>query len=159
MQQQTRAKAKMTFDIPRLAVVRELPTAQLPKKGSVDAAGFDLFAAEPASVDAGKRLLVDTGIVIAIPEGTYARVAPRSGLAVKGVDVGAGVIDRDYRGRVRVLIINNSDKEFIIQIGDRIAQLILEKVADDVAVNEFSDVAQLGITSRGAGGFGSTGIN
>jgi len=90
-----------------------------------------------------------------VPEGTYGRVAPRSGLAWKHhIDVGAGVIDADYRGNVGVVLFNHSEKDFPVQVGDRVAQLILERiiVPDVVEVQELPD------TIRGAGGFGSTGM-
>lgn len=75
-------------------------------------------------------MLVDTDISIAVPEGTYGRVAPRSGLAVKhGIDTGAGVIDADYRGPVKVLLFNLSETDFEVQVGDRIAQIIVERVS------------------------------
>lgn len=78
-------------------------------------------------------MLVDTDISIAVPEGTYGRVAPRSGLAVKhGIDTGAGVIDADYRGPVKVLLFNLSETDFEIQVGDRIAQLIVERVSSSL---------------------------
>lgn len=89
-----------------------------------------------------------------MPEGTYGRVAPRSGLAWKNfIDVGAGVIDQDYRGNVGVILFNHSDTPFEIKKGDRIAQLILERIVHPVVV----EADTLSDTDRGAGGFGSTG--
>lgn len=126
-----------------------------PVKGSALSAGFDLAAALPALVPARGRCVVKTGLRIAVPEGCYGRVAPRSGLAVKrGVDVGAGVVDADYRGEVGVVLFNFGDVDFVVEVGDRVAQLVLEKVAmvDAVRVEELDD------TVRGAGGFGSTGV-
>jgi dUTP pyrophosphatase len=100
--------------------------------------------------------MVSTGIAIGIPNGTYGRVAPRSGLAAKhGIDVGAGVIDPDYTGEVKVILFNNSDNDFEIKKGDRIAQLILEKVLTP----EIKELGELAKTLRGEGGFGSTGTN
>lgn len=93
-------------------------------------------------------------MAIGCPEGTYGRIAPRSGLAWKhSIDVGAGVIDADYRGNVGVILFNFSDKDFEVKKGDRIAQLILEKISycDIVETSDLDD------TSRGEGGFGSTG--
>ena len=85
-------------------------TAKLPTKGSARAAGHDLYAAENATIPAGQRGLVDTKIAVALPPGTYGRIAPRSGLAVKrGIDIGAGVVDADYRGTLKVLLINSSN--------------------------------------------------
>ncbi len=94
-------------------------------------------------------------MAIAIPENTYARIAPRSGLAVKKfIDTGAGVVDYDYRGEVGVVLFNHSDENFEIKVGDRIAQLILERIcmAECVETEELFD------TDRGSGGFGSTGV-
>merc|ERR1712187_36037 len=100
----------------------------------------------------GGKVLADTDISIAVPAGTYGRVAPRSGLASKhSIDVGAGVIDADYRGPLKVLLFNLSDTDFAINDGDRIAQMIIEKYTptDLVEMNELEE------TNRGAGGFGS----
>ncbi|CAA9964457.1 dutpase [Pyrenophora teres f. maculata] len=128
--------------------------AQAPKKGSAFAAGHDLFSAEELVIPARGRKLVGTDIKISVPVGTYGRIAPRSGLAYKhGIDTLAGVIDADYRGPVGVILANLSDTDFAVKIGDRIAQLIVEKIVmpDVVLVNE------LEASVRGAGGFGSTG--
>ena len=100
------------------------------------------------------QVLVSTGLAFAIPTGNYGRIAPRSGLAVKNsINVGAGVIDSDYRGEVRVLLFNHGDVDFVISEGDRIAQLIIEKYTP----TELVEVETLGETQRGEGGFGSTG--
>ena len=99
--------------------------------------------------------MVKTDLSIACPPGTYARIAPRSGLAVKkGIDCGAGVVDADYRGNVGVVLFNFGTEDFVVEVGDRIAQLILEKInmAPVVEVEELTE------TERGAGGFGSTGV-
>ena len=97
-----------------------------------------------------------TDLSIACPPGTYGRVAPRSGLTVKnGIHVGAGVIDADYRGPVGVVLFNLGQEDFVIQVGDRIAQLILEKVC----IATVEEVDELDSTVRGSGGFGSTGIS
>ena len=130
--------------------------AKIPSRGSSKAAGYDLSSAENAIVPARGRKMIKTGIAIGIPQGHYGRVAPRSGLTLKnGIDVGAGVIDEDYRGEVCVILFNHSDEDFIVNIGDRIAQLILEKISTpDVEV-----VNSLESTEREFSGFGSTGIN
>ncbi|KAG9188115.1 dUTP pyrophosphatase [Alternaria panax] len=130
------------------------PNAKAPTKGSAFAAGHDLYSAEDTVIPARARALVKTDIKISVPDGTYGRVAPRSGLAYKhGIDTMAGVIDADYRGPVGVILANLSETDFPVKIGDRIAQLIVERIVmpDVVVVDQLED------TVRGAGGFGSTG--
>ncbi|WWD22902.1 hypothetical protein CI109_107397 [Kwoniella shandongensis] len=128
--------------------------ATTPTRGSALSAGYDLYSAEQAVVPARGKALIDLQLSIAVPEGTYGRVAPRSGLASKhSIDTGAGVIDADYRGPVKVLLFNYSDVDFSVQKGDRIAQLILEKVI----LAPIEVVEDLDATDRGSGGFGSTG--
>ena len=96
-----------------------------------------------------------TGMSISFPAGLYARIAPRSGLALKkSIDVGAGVVDSDYRGEVGVILFNHGDQDFEVKMGDRIAQLILEKI-DTPVVEEVQGLEE---TVRGSGGFGSTGM-
>lgn len=130
--------------------------ASAPTRGSTEAAGFDLYSSENTTVVSGERRLVSTGISVAIPYGYYGRVAPRSGLAVKkSIDIGAGVVDSDYRGEVKILIINNGDCPFHINKRDRIAQLVIEKIF----MGDIVEVDQLSTTVRGDGGFGSTGMN
>lgn len=128
--------------------------AKLPTRGSEEAAGLDLYASEDAFVLAGRRKIISTGVSVSIPKGHYGRVAPRSGLAAKnGIDVLAGVIDSDYRGELKVILLNTDYKTFTIQRGERIAQLIIEKIA----IPEVIEVQDLDNTHRGAAGFGSTG--
>lgn len=113
------------------------------------------FSAVDTTISPKGKTLVATDISLAIPEGHYGRVAPRSGLAHKHfIDVGAGVIDADYRGPLGVILFNFGDVEFVIKKGDRIAQLILEKIS----ILPVEDVEELDETNRGAGGFGSTGL-
>ncbi|KAL9246995.1 hypothetical protein vseg_020470 [Gypsophila vaccaria] len=129
--------------------------AVVPSRGSHLAAGYDLSSAVETKVPARGKALVATDLSIAVPEGTYARVAPRSGLTWKhSIDVGAGVIDADYRGPVGVILFNHSDVDFEVKVGDRIAQLIIEKIMTP----EVFEVEDLDSTVRGAGGFGSTGV-
>ena len=98
--------------------------------GSDRVASYDLYSAEPTTAPTQGQTLVDTQVSLAVPEGTYGHLAPRSGLAAKfSLHVGAGIIDPDYRGMVRVLLFNLSDTDFKIGVGDRIAQLILEHLA------------------------------
>ncbi|RAO69425.1 uncharacterized protein BHQ10_005437 [Talaromyces amestolkiae] len=139
---------------PPLLVKKLVESAKAPTRGSAFAAGYDLYSAKETVIPAKGKGMVDTGLAIAVPEGTYGRVAPRSGLASKNfIDTGAGVIDADYRGEVKVLLFNFSDVDFTVKEGDRIAQLVLERIyTPDVVV-----VEQLEESVRGAGGFGSTG--
>ena len=139
-----------------LQVKRLSENAIVPTRGSPLSAGYDLSSAEETIIPAGGKGIVKTDLSIACPEGTYGRIAPRSGLAVKKfIDVGAGVVDADYRGPVGVVLFNFGPNDFIVQPGDRIAQLILEQIcmADVIEVDELTD------TVRGAGGFGSTGVS
>jgi dUTP pyrophosphatase len=119
-------------DTIRLLVRRNpaYPLAKLPTRGSAQAAGYDLYACEDTVIPKGGRKVVQTGISIALPEGHYGRVAPRSGLAVKyGIDTGAGVVDSDYRGLLGVVLFNFGEADFPFKAGDRIAQLIIEKIS------------------------------
>lgn len=145
----------MTACIPVSLVVQRLSSqAKLPKVASSGAAGYDLFASETMIVPARGKALVPTGLAIAVPQGHYGRIAPRSSLAWKHhIDVGAGVIDRDYRGPVGVVLFNHANEDYSIDVGDRIAQLILERISE-CPVHETD---QLVPTERGSGGFGSTG--
>lgn len=130
--------------------------ATLPTRGSVLAAGYDLYSAEDAVIPGQGQGLVATDISVIVPVGTYGRVAPRSGLAVKhGISTGAGVVDADYRGEVKVVLFNHSQKDFAIKQGDRIAQLVLERIVN-AEIHEIT-AEELDTTERGAGGFGSTG--
>ena len=127
--------------------------AKLPYVGSTGAAGYDLHALDPVKIPARGKTLVSTGLSFAIPVGNYGKIAPRSGLALKhSLDVGAGVIDPDYRGEVKILLFNHSDTEFVIDEGTRIAQMIIEKYTP----TELVEVDTLDQTERGADGFGST---
>lgn len=103
--------------------------ARLPTKGSEQATGLDLYAAEDTVILAKQRGLVDTKIVIALPTGTYGQIAPQSGLAVKK-EIGAGVMNTDYQGSVKVLLIDSSNQELQVKKGDRVVQLIIEQIAD-----------------------------
>ena len=137
-----------------LLVKRLTCKAQIPTRGSAFAAGCDIYAAENATVPAKGRQLIGTGLVMTIPEGHYGRLAPRSGLAVKhGIDVGAGVIDEDFRSEVKVLLMNHGANDFLVLEGDRIAQLVIEKISSP----EIKEVNELEKTARNDGGFGSTG--
>ena len=127
--------------------------AQEPTRGSDEAAGYDLYSYESETVVPKQIKLIDTGISIRVPEGTYGRIAPRSSVSKKGILINAGVIDRDYRGPVKVMVHNLSNDNYVINKNDRIAQLILEQIKTPPVelVEELDD------TIRGEGGFGSTG--
>jgi dUTP pyrophosphatase len=130
-----------------------------PSRASERAAGFDLRAAvdSPTTLAPGSRALVPTGICMAIPAGHEAQIRPRSGLAAKhGVTLlnSPGTIDSDYRGEIAVLLINHGDAPFVVNRGDRIAQLVIAAVA----AAELVEVETLDETERGEGGFGSSGV-
>ncbi|KAL5704569.1 dUTP diphosphatase [Ranunculus cassubicifolius] len=142
--------------LPNLFKVKKLSEkAILPSRASPLSAGYDLSSAVEIVVPARGKSLIPTDLSISIPEGTYARIAPRSGLTWKhSIDVGAGVIDADYRGAIGVILFNHSDVDFEVKYGDRIAQLIIQKIMTP----EVFEVEDLDSTVRGVGGFGSTGI-
>eukprot|EP00486_Rosalina_sp_Unknown_P011067 CAMPEP_0201591854 /NCGR_PEP_ID=MMETSP0190_2-20130828/189900_1 /ASSEMBLY_ACC=CAM_ASM_000263 /TAXON_ID=37353 /ORGANISM="Rosalina sp." /LENGTH=401 /DNA_ID=CAMNT_0048050345 /DNA_START=81 /DNA_END=1286 /DNA_ORIENTATION=+ len=141
---------------PVLKVKKLSEHATIPTKGSVLAAGYDLVAAYDLEIPARGKALAKTDIAMAIPEGCYGRIAPRSGLAWKHhIDIGAGVIDADYRGNVGVVMFNLADKEFKVTKGMRIAQLILERYEWRSEIKEVNDLDE---TVRGSGGYGSTGL-
>ena len=138
-----------------LRVKKITPNAIMPKRGSPLSAGVDLPAAYDAVVPAGGKALIKTDLAVATPTNCYARIAPRSGLALKKfIDVGAGVVDADYRGNVGVILFNHGPEDFPVARGDRIAQLILEMICLAPVV----EVEELEETARGEGGFGSTGM-
>jgi dUTP pyrophosphatase len=127
--------------------------AKCPTKADPGAAGYDIASSEAVEIQPNSRMLVSTGISLSFDKEHYFRIAPRSGLSVKGIDVGAGVIDSSYRGEIKVLLINNSKDSVFFQRGDRIAQGIFEKIYS----GNLEVVQELDTTERGAGGFGSTG--
>jgi dUTP pyrophosphatase len=148
---------KVTVELQRLPHAESLP---LPAYQTNDAAGLDLMAAvsdsEPMTLAAGQYALVPTGLAIALPPGYEAQVRPRSGLAAKhGVTVlnSPGTIDADYRGEIKVILVNHGQAAFVIKRGERIAQMVIAPVVQAALV----PVAELSSTHRGAGGFGSTG--
>ena len=153
----------MKLDIKRLT-----EDAKLPTYGSTCAAGMDLYSAVNTEIPPRTRKVVGTGIAIRwssilvsnsyLSNEYYMRIAPRSGLSVKSsIDIGAGVIDSDYRGEVMICVINNSNANtFKIQKGDKIAQMILTKI-DRPEIMEYTNEWNIEETDRGVGGFGSTG--
>jgi dUTP pyrophosphatase len=139
--------------------IKRLPHGEgleFPKYATAGAAGMDVLAAEDVTLAPGARHAVATGLALAIPEGFEVQVRPRSGLALKhGISVPntPGTIDSDYRGELKVIMINHGSEPFAIARGDRVAQLVLAPVTRAA----WEEVAELDKTSRGAGGFGSTG--
>jgi dUTP pyrophosphatase len=140
--------------------------AWLPKKGSRYSAGYDIHAVEDTIIPPHSRKLISTGVSLhKLPKDNYIRVAPRSGLAVRNsIDIGAGVIDPDYRGEIKVVMINHGKNNFYISKRDRIAQLIVEKFNNDTIVRGYRDNEELVEefefdSEREDGGFGSTGLN
>lgn len=150
----------LTVPVTRLPHGIDLP---LPGYATADSAGLDLLAAVDAemTLSPGKRALVPTGLVIALPTGYEAQVRPRSGLALKhGITVlnSPGTIDADYRGEVKVILANLGDEDFEITRGMRIAQMVVAPVTR-LAWSEVARETDLPSSERGAGGFGSTGTN
>tara|TARA_B110001454_G_C12460356_1_gene325919 strand:- start:141 stop:602 length:462 start_codon:yes stop_codon:yes gene_type:complete len=144
----------ITIEIKRLAHGAGLP---LPAYATEGAAGMDVVSAEDVTLTPGGRHAVATGFALAIPDGYEIQVRPRSGLALKhGISLPntPGTIDSDYRGELKIIMINLGDAPFVIQRGDRIAQL----VAAPVQLARFAEVEALSDTARGEGGFGSTGV-
>ena len=144
----------------RIARLPHSEGIELPSYGTGGAAGLDLRAAVPAeaplTLAPGARALIPTGLTIAVPPGYEAQVRPRSGLALKsGITClnTPGTIDADYRGEVKVILINHGPDDFTIRRGDRIAQLVIAPVVQA----RWTEVDALEETARGAGGFGSTG--
>jgi dUTP pyrophosphatase len=141
----------------RLAVRRLMPEARMPTRTYGTDAGFDLYAAEAATVRIGQRASVRTGIALEVPERHAGLVLPRSGLAVEhGIALvnAPGLIDAGYRGEIRVLLLNTDpEHDFEVALGDRIAQLLIVRVeAPDVV-----EVEELAASERGERGFGSSG--
>jgi dUTP pyrophosphatase len=139
--------------------VVNLSSHELPKYSTNESAGLDLRAElqSPIVLEPGQRSLIPTGLKIALPTGYEAQVRPRSGLAYKhGITVlnSPGTIDADYRGDVGVILINHGSESFTIENGERIAQLIIAKFVQI----DWDEVLNLSTTSRGEGGFGSTGV-
>ena len=146
---------KLSVKITKLQHARDLA---LPAYATSQSAGMDLLAAvfEPIVVKAGEIAIIPTGIAIALPEGFEAQIRPRSGLAAKfGVTVlnAPGTIDADYRGEIKVILINHSSSDFVIERGMRIAQMVIARYEHVI----LEEVQSLEDTSRGAKGFGSTG--
>lgn len=144
---------------PVIVTIKRLPHGEgldLPRYATPGAAGMDVVSAEDVILAPGARHAVATGLAMAIPQGFELQVRPRSGLALKhGITVPntPGTIDSDYRGELKVILINHGDEPFAITRGDRVAQLVLAPVIQ----GRWEEVEQLDDTVRGSGGFGSTG--
>lgn len=137
----------------KLLVKKLDPNAVLPERKSDGAAGYDICCLEKRVIlPPRSHKLVSTGLSFTVPEGTYGQLASRSGLSVKGVSVGAGVIDRDYTGEVKVLLFNHTSEKVYLNEKDRVAQLIIKKIELPVV----EEVDTLDTTVRGKNGFGST---
>lgn len=147
---------KPLFRKERISVRLLSDDASLPCKKTDGAAGYDISASNNGYVYKNSKTVIGTGVVIEIPKGYYGRIAPRSGLAMRhNLDVLAGVIDSDYRGEIKIMLFNHSDKDFEYSTGDRIAQLIIEKIGDfDLHENYV-----VNYTLRGERAFGSTGVS
>lgn len=133
-----------------------LEGAQVPVYGTAGSAGCDVRALEGAFIEPGERCLVPTGVRLELPEGWECQIRPRSGLALKhGITVlnSPSTIDSDFRGAIQILLYNSSDKLYVIEKGERIAQFVFAPVSRA----EFEIVDELSETERGVGGFGSTG--
>ena len=129
-------------------------TASVPSRGSKSSAGMDLSCDKPFTLQPNERRLISTGLAVTLPSGTWGEIKPRSGLAVNyGIDVMAGVIDQDYIGEIKVLLVNTGNRPLKCQAGERIAQMVIQPyAAPNIMV-----VPKLVETHRGKGGFGSTG--
>ena len=137
-----------------LYLQRLTETAIRPTRATDGAAGLDLYADEPAMIPEYNRVWVKTGIAVAIAPGYVGLVWPRSGLAGSGLDTSAGVVDSDYRGELKVLLCNGTPHRRGVKQGDRIAQLLIMPIGMPNVI----EVDAMPETSRGANGFGSTGI-
>lgn len=143
-----------------LKVYKIYEDAQIPSRGTSFAAGYDLHSYESSVIKNGTRKLFKTGVKLILPLNTYGRISARSSMSLKGIDIGAGVCDADYSGQYHVLLINNSGQDYAVNKGDRIAQLILEKI-EYVNIEEINEIDFLSTMNergnRGTNGFGSTG--
>jgi len=159
-----------------LVITRIDEKARLPKRATSRSAGLDLYSTRNVTIPSKKNGVVPTGLKITMPEGAYGRIAPRSGLALHYMlDVMGGVVDPDYEGEVKIILMNHSDSDFNVCTGDRVAQLILEKyqritiITEKFVVDSSSDEDDQVVKRRSAGfeddqavkrgsaGFGSTG--
>lgn len=139
-------------------VKRLLPDAKLPKQEHEGDAGFDLFSTEDVTLKPMERKLVSTGIAVSIPHGYEGQVRPKSGLAINfGITMvnTPGTVDAGYRGEIKVIMINLGEKEYRVEKGKKICQLVFNKIE----LPQIEEVQDLDETKRGQGGFGSTGMH
>lgn len=132
------------------------PDAIIPQRQNLEDAGYDLSSIETIIINPQSWSLISTGLKVMLPQNTYGRIAPRSGLSCKGTNVGAGVIDKGYHGIIKVLVFNHSQIPVEVKKGDRIAQLIVV-VIKTPPVKVITE-SELTMTQRGENGFGSTGV-
>lgn len=144
------------FLIKRADDAHDLP---LPSRQTTDAAGMDLYANVHADmcIPKGSRALIPVGVMVALPAGYEVQIRPRSGLALHhgiGIPNAPATVDADYRGELKVLLINWGDRDFTVKRGDRIAQMVIARVE----MSEFTETENLPVSERGNGGFGHTGV-
>lgn len=145
---------RILMDTP-LFVYKLHEAAELPVRADNGAAGYDIRALHDCIIPAEGRAIVPTGISIACPPGTYARIAPRSGLTIDaGLTIGAGVIDESYRGEIKIIFFNHDKSDYHMHANEKVAQLVLERIVTPKVV----ELDELSKTSRGHNGFGSTGM-
>jgi len=140
----------------KVKIKKLIENAIIPQYQTAKSAGFDLHSIEDYTIQPNERVLIKTGISMAIDDGYELQIRPRSGIAYKhGITVlnSPGTVDSDYRGEIMILLINHSNDEFIIQVGERIAQGVINQIVQA----SFDEVDELNDTDRGSGGFGSTG--
>jgi len=157
------ADASLPLGSDSVKVRKLVSDAIIPTRATPGSAGFDLYAVEDATIERGTRRWVSTGVALELPTGMYARFVQRSGVSTAGIDLGAGLIDSDYQGQIKVLLINNnkvspSEKDnepFEVKKGARIAQMVIAEYWMG-ALKETTEVPEP--TERGDKGFGSTGV-
>ena len=141
----------------KVRIKKLINEAKLPERAHPGDAGLDIFAAEPSGIAPGDACLVRTGIAIQLPPDTEAQIRPRSGLALKHrvtVLNTPGTIDEGYRGEIGVILMNHGKELFLVEKGMKIAQMVIKPVLSHITVEEAEELSN---TSRGSGGFGSTG--
>ncbi len=152
---ETEPSEKVTMPVIKLQYKKMTKRAYSPTRGSALASGIDLKSAYAYTVPKRGTCLVKTDIQLKLPQNTYGRIAPRSGLALhKKIDVGAGVVDEDYTGNVCVILFNHGDEDFVITPGDKIAQIICTRIEYPI----LEQISCLDKTGRDSRGFGSTGL-